>query len=370
MKDRFKVVNFEQGTEDWLRWRNGGVGGSEIHGIVKGTLPEWEQVIFHKLYEKSFHFSEVTQKAMDRGHELEPEARERIEKVAGMKFPPCCLELTSDPFFRVSLDGMSEDAETIIEIKCLGSATHNKVVKDRQISDRYFYQIQYQLLVSGARRCLYVGYHPEEPTQLYVQTITPNPEILNEITERVLNFKRVYNQHRQTPAVVAVAGFARTGKDTVGQFLVEKGYQRVAFADKLKEEAVELGILSPNYTEEEKVSKRDLLVGLGKERREQDGDYWLKAALSQMNRDGRYVVTDTRYINEVLGLESFAKQNGMRFLSIWVDRPGVEAANLEELEKTAPIKHLCMRHINNEGTIQSLTNTVEWELLTGDMENA
>jgi hypothetical protein len=128
---------------------------------------------------------------------------------------------------------------------------------------------------------------------------------------------------------IALMGRARSGKDSVAAHLVERhGYQRVAFADPLKEMALDIdpivmsepyecdGIL---YTEETRLSKlisacgwertkdacpeaRRLLQHMGQTVRRYDEDFWLNVALMKVKRarvyDTPVVVTDCRYPNE------------------------------------------------------------------------
>ena len=97
--------------------------------------------------------------------------------------------------------------------------------------------------------------------------------------------------------VLGIAGFARSGKDTfvsiAKEILSKNGYtaSRVAFADKLKDEVVNM--LKHNYFKadvyttntDDKTLLRPLLVWWGcQRRRESDGGlYWVERANAEIN---------------------------------------------------------------------------------------
>lgn len=129
--------------------------------------------------------------------------------------------------------------------------------------------------------------------------------------------------------IFLVAGYRRTGKDTLFQMLngvkfpfnwsiysateqtLEIGdYHRIAFADKLKVEVSQYyGIprLIPDDHKEikqfwiadrpEPVSARDLYIEWGAVRRAQNPNYWCAASLLGLT-PGQYIVTDWRFANE------------------------------------------------------------------------
>lgn len=375
MIERYKKVDLEQGTKEWLDWRNSGIGGSDIFYLVAGEQEMLEQLAYHKIHDISFNFSKTTRDAMERGHTLEPVARKLIEEVSGIKFETECLELIENPFIKVSLDGISANRKTIIEIKCLGLKTHDDVARTDVIPERYWLQIQFQLYVSGARRALYVGYNPDSAVKtLYLKEIKIHWETIAKIMSAIENFQSLYNRFRSTPDIVLLTGYAQQGKDEIGKILAKHGYQRIAFADELKEEAVELGILPTNYTEEDKIKARPDLVALGKRRRDEDPDYWLKKGIEKIagtpigfkddgsisyfgGKEGIFDFTDGRYINELYGVQDYAAENNLSMLSLWVDLDGVPA-NEEEAEKTTPLRRLVDMEILNRGDLEHLEKII------------
>jgi hypothetical protein len=143
------------------------------------------------------------------------------------------------------------------------------------------------------------------------------------------------------PAVIGLAGAARTGKDTVGEHLEGRGYVRFAFADKVREKLLELDplvwigapgcpTLIENFSRTSglryvhvttlvslfgwEVAKgvpqvRIYLQRLGGIGRSLDPDIWLKQIrpklLAHIHAGGRAVVTDVRFPNECQFVRSY-----------------------------------------------------------------
>jgi dephospho-CoA kinase len=92
---------------------------------------------------------------------------------------------------------------------------------------------------------------------------------------------------------IGLTGKARSGKDTVANYLVERHqFQRVAFGDSLKRYLSEI---FPDLINENK--PRALLQRFGQSMREFDEDVWIKHALNKAN-GSKIVITDVRQPNE------------------------------------------------------------------------
>src|SRR5690606_15406979 len=116
--------------------------------------------------------------------------------------------------------------------------------------------------------------------------------------------------------LIGIAGKKRSGKDTVAKALEPFGYQRVGFADELKQMALEINPMIPGDTRLRGVVKdfgwecakefpgvRKFLQELGTSIRERDRYFWIRTAFMRINpalADGYgVVVPDVRYPNEV-----------------------------------------------------------------------
>lgn len=124
---------------------------------------------------------------------------------------------------------------------------------------------------------------------------------------------------------IALIGKARSGKDTIANFLVENhGYTRIAFADPLKEMALKLnpwvdiddgssilrlselvGEWGWDRAKEEVPEVRRILQHMGQGVRELTPTYWVEVLMRKVAAtDGPVVVSDCRYLNEALHLGS------------------------------------------------------------------
>lgn len=156
--------------------------------------------------------------------------------------------------------------------------------------------------------------------------------------------------------IIGITGYARSGKDTLAQSLkLRHGFQRIAFADKLKELA--LGTDPIIYWDELcdiPVHLSTLVAGLGWDRAKAHlevrqylqrlGDHcrstfgedvWIRATLPKLHAlqdAGHHIVyTDVRYPNEA----DFIRSKGG--LIIKVVRPGVQPVNNHVTEKNVDL---------------------------------
>lgn len=177
---------------------------------------------------------------------------------------------------------------------------------------------------------------------------------------------------------IGLGGFARSGKDTVADVLVnEYDFQRVAFAAKLKQMmlaldpqimvtrstrwgTVEVPTRYSDYLDEHGPEKskehpevRRLLQVFGTEvMRQQFGtDVWVDLALEGKSVDEDWVITDARFLNEA---EAVKARGGFM---VRVNRPGVEPPNLHASEVEMidyPFDYI----IENDGSLADLSDKV------------
>ncbi len=151
------------------------------------------------------------------------------------------------------------------------------------------------------------------------------------------------------PRIIGLHGYAQSGKDTVASML--DGYERLAFADRLRECVY---TLNPEVTFHDLRTRvqtlvdmhgwdyakvncdeiRRLLQVFGTEvGREliKDG-LWVDIVLDQMadgleHPEAKFVITDLRFPNEVDGLSIFGDEEGVE-VELWkIQRPGVGPVN-------------------------------------------
>ena len=141
-----------------------------------------------------------------------------------------------------------------------------------------------------------------------------------------------------SPTVFLITGYARAGKDTLADRIVElTGGCKVAFADSLKEAGnrffTSLGIESVDLkSNQDKVAHRNLLVAMGKAARSVDVDIFARHAAEKARYNilsGRCVVIpDWRYENEHKVVHTIVYPAPVVRVHIMTD--GVGPANDEE----------------------------------------
>ncbi len=142
---------FEQGSREWLEMRKRYLGASDCPVVMK--LDPWRSP--HDLFEEKLGLiKSVENAAMRRGKELEPYAREEFEKVTGIKMTPQVLFHPEVKYMMASMDGVSEDGKTAVEIKVPGEATY-KLAMAGKVPEHYNAQLQHQMAVAGLQSIFY-----------------------------------------------------------------------------------------------------------------------------------------------------------------------------------------------------------------------
>ena len=178
------IHDLAQDTDEWLDWRNAGIGSSDIILLFepKGSFDRnlfglWkDRCGFEK-----FNFTANIHTL--RGKDLESGIRDRVNSILGMEFKPLCISRASAPYLRASLDGMDLRSDALLEIKSPSDTVFLKYLKEKSIPDNYYMQIQYQMLVSGAEYAYYSFYNVMHPDP-YIIPVENNLELQVEIQRR------------------------------------------------------------------------------------------------------------------------------------------------------------------------------------------
>jgi putative phage-type endonuclease len=149
----------EQGTEEWLEMRKKKVGASDTP-VILGISP-WKSVL--TLWKEKMNLVTKLQKtyAMQRGILLEEPARQKFIEKTGIKVTPKIKVHPKHNWMMASLDGMSDDGKTIVEIKCAGRKDHS-LAEEGIIPEHYVPQIQHQMEVCGVDKAFYFSFNGEE----------------------------------------------------------------------------------------------------------------------------------------------------------------------------------------------------------------
>lgn len=194
-----KIDSFKQGTPEWHAFRSLGLGSSDA-GVVSGLMPEaWDG--FYSLKLQRVHgikkvFSPEKEIVIQRGQDMEEEARQAYMEVSKIKVEPACFIHPEREWQRASLDGIDKDWETILEIKCSGERVYNKVALDLKIPNYYIAQMMHQMaVVTTAKRAHFWMYDDVRGGVLL--EVLPDPDFIKELTEREEWFWNAMKENRR-----------------------------------------------------------------------------------------------------------------------------------------------------------------------------
>lgn len=167
------------------------------------------------------------------------------------------------------------------------------------------------------------------------------------------------------PVLIGLIGYTGAGKASVGDALVRCGYRRIAFADKVRQLASQLGRCAPDGSDAVPALMTDDDVARLR-RAAQDvlgEDVWLDASLPRVSTPfGRSSMSDDDPV-VVVDVESVNEERRIRNLGgvIWrVVRPGVGPADDAEAERIAALRSDAT--VCNTGTLSELQSVVEYML--------
>jgi phosphomevalonate kinase len=141
---------------------------------------------------------------------------------------------------------------------------------------------------------------------------------------------------KKKTTLVWLLGESKVGKDTVGDMFIKKGFTRIAFADKPREElAAKLGIELKDLIMQGPIKEkyRPALIKLAEEARVKDPYVWIKKAFEnyqtlegEFKDDIKLIITDCRRVSEIKWYYKFWKKNRDEFGPFFA--PSSEQVNL------------------------------------------
>lgn len=148
-----KILDVQQGSDQWLKLREDHYCASDAPAMMGASSYKSRDQLLQET--ASGIVKEVdarTQALFDRGHETEAMARVIIEKQIGEDLYPAVIE---DGDLLASLDGMTMGQEIIFEHK-LWNEKLAEQVRNEDLDPMYYWQLEHQILVSGAKTVIFV----------------------------------------------------------------------------------------------------------------------------------------------------------------------------------------------------------------------
>ncbi len=157
MSQPYRIIDLEQGSPEWVQYRKTRIGGSDAAAIM-GASP-WSTP--YQKYCEKMDISppkEVT-RAMRRGTELEPVARQLLSENIGVPLNPAVVESIAFPYLLASLDAISSDAWLVGEIKCPGEEDH-RLAMNGVVPEHYTWQLYHTFnIMPHLTHICYYSYH-------------------------------------------------------------------------------------------------------------------------------------------------------------------------------------------------------------------
>lgn len=165
-QNRFRVVDVEQGSSEWLSFREGRITGTKLGKLFAKSRDESEiyntdkpLIGFYNLLAERLATGigddDDLGSTRERGRDLEPEAVERAEKELGLKLKRGQVWESKD-WHIASPDAWTADGKTAVEIKCLSSANHLKAIIEDEMPKEYFAEYINYFIVNKNLETLYV----------------------------------------------------------------------------------------------------------------------------------------------------------------------------------------------------------------------
>ena len=184
-------VELIQGSKEWLEFRSNRFGASEVNSMLERsqfTPKNKKELAEVKLGHRKVFYNN----AMRDGNNFEDRAREIACSELGDVFMPDVFVYDGNEKIIASLDGINFEGDTLIEIK-----VSNKDINE--LREYYYYQIQQQLLCSGAKWAYLVVYDKHSDTIEVSQEIKPDLEAFNIIVKGWEEFEGYLNNFQVTP---------------------------------------------------------------------------------------------------------------------------------------------------------------------------
>ena len=221
------IVKLVQGTPEWHAHRAQYRNASETAAVM-GASP-WQTP--YQLWEiRTGRKTPEVNAAMARGSALEPQARAAYEQLTGHVMQPLVLV---EGNYSASLDGLTFDGQLIVEIKCPVKGKDSslwKSVAQGTVPEHYSWQIEHQLMVSGASLAHLYVFDGQEGILLEV---APQPERWLEIHTAWEDFMRCIES--DTPPALTERDKVQRN-DSAWQAAAERYVKLKLEADRLSEQ--------------------------------------------------------------------------------------------------------------------------------------
>lgn len=186
-----------QGSEQWKALRLGMLTGTGMVNILPGKRggytaardKEMSEIVCEILLGEPVGGFKAT-KYMQDGIDREPYARMALEEALGLVIEEVAFVRHDWLRVGVSPDGLAIGEATNVEIKCPAETTHLEYWEMDVCPEEYIPQVQSQLWLTEAERCLFCSFHPKFPEdmQLRIIEVRRDEAFIRKIEDEVTTF--------------------------------------------------------------------------------------------------------------------------------------------------------------------------------------
>lgn len=163
-----RVIELEQGTPEWMSFREGKRTGTSIGKLfaksrITGELYDTEKPLLTFYQKVAERLAEGTgdddglESSRERGKDLENEAISEAEQKLGLNLIHGNVwQDSDDPNHIESPDAYTKDLKTAVEVKCLSSARHIQAICEDKPPKEYYAEYLNYFLVNDKLETLYI----------------------------------------------------------------------------------------------------------------------------------------------------------------------------------------------------------------------
>jgi len=194
----FTVIDVEQRSPEWFAARLGRVTGTLADAVMakgRGTAESVQRkklryrLALEQLTGRSFE-KDFQSDAMADGIAREPIAYAAYEALKGVMLDRAGFCRHNEKMIGCSVDGLWNDFEGLVSIKCPEWHTHAETLRAKTIDTDYLRQIVHEQLVTGAEWTDFVSFQPLFPDrlQLVVIRVDRNPQAIEQYAAELERF--------------------------------------------------------------------------------------------------------------------------------------------------------------------------------------
>ena len=243
-----KVVDLTQNTPEWHEHRRSHYNASEAPAAMDAGkyFPRTrDDLLLVKKGVITQDISDYQCELFARGHAAEDAARPIIEAKYGIElFPATGIEEVDGLPLSASFDGITADDSIIFEHKLLNASLVEQI-KDGELAPHYYWQLEHQLLVSGAKSAIFVCSDGTE-ANMHILEYTPDEKRRKALIKGWKAFKKLEQEYAPpSEQAIEAAEKLRNIKETIDA--LEADAKR--YEDILRTEAEQTGraIIVPGF---------------------------------------------------------------------------------------------------------------------------